>query len=155
MALVLVLCMATGIVLYWRLDEFRVDVFGIPTVVQSVPTVPPAGTPRTTRTPAADGTSVAAAKEEPTPDLLPTSTPPPAAVKYRVTRTQGENLNMRQTASTQSPIVARLPPNTVVEDAGELATGPAGTQQVPWRKVKGPGGQVGWVPEQYLEKAEA
>lgn len=171
MAVVLFLCMGVGIVLYQRLDVYRTDLFGVPTVVQSVPTVPPAGgTPRGTREPARGATMVAGKPEataapETTPESEPGGTPAagtptspaagtPAATRFRITRTQNENLNMRASASTQAQILARLPPNTIVEDAGETATGPAGAQQVQWRKVKAPGGQVGWVPEQYLEKAE-
>lgn len=156
MGLALVVCMGTGMVLYQRLDEYRVDVFGLPTVVQSVPTVPPVGTARLTRTPASgDGAAgrpaAATAAPAPPPDA---PTPTPQAVRYRVVRTNGENLNMRAAASTQSQILARLPPGTIVDDAGEQSSGPAGGQQVTWRKVKGPGGQVGWVPEQYLDRVE-
>ena len=171
MAVVLFLCLGVGIILYQRLDEYRTDIFGVPTVVQSVPTVPVAGTPRGTREPARGPTMIAAqptgaaaaaapgtpgAEQTPAPPQTPTvaPTPTPAAPRFRITRTQGEILNMRAAANTQAQILARLAPNTVVEDAGESATGLAGAQQVQWRKVKGPGGQVGWVPEQYLERVE-
>lgn len=155
MGLALVVCMVTGMVLYQRLDEYRVDIFGIPTVVQSVPTVPPPGTPRATRAPgnatAAARPAAATAAPSPPPEA---PTPTPQTVRYRVARTNGENLNMRAAANTQSQILVRLPPGTIVDDAGEQSSGPAGGQQVTWRKVKAPGGQVGWVPDQYLDKVD-
>jgi hypothetical protein len=156
MGLALVICMVTGMVLYQRLDEYRADIFGVPTVVQSVPTVPPAGTARATSRPGSAATVAAGRPAEPTaePTPAPEATPTPQVVRYRVVRTSGENLNMRAAANTQAQILVRLPPNAIVDDAGEQASGPAGAQTVTWRKVKAPGGQVGWVPEQYLDKVE-
>lgn len=155
MALAMVVCVVIGMTLYVRLDEYRVDVFGVPTVVQSVPTVPPAGTARVTRTVAASAATVVTKPGEPAPGVAEPPTPtPPGPVKYRVVRTQGENLNMRSEANTQAQIVARLAPNTVVDYGGEQATGPAGGQTVTWRKVRTVGGQVGWVPDQFLDRVD-
>lgn len=149
MGLALLICMGVGMVLYQRLDDVRTDIFGIPTVVSSVPTVPPASTARaTTPTPGA-----AAKAPEPTPQPeLPTATP--AIVRYRVARTNGDNLNMRAEPSTQGQLIVRLPPGSTVEDAGGQSSGSSGTQSVAWRRVRAPSGQVGWVPDQYLERAE-
>jgi hypothetical protein len=151
MGLALIVCMVTGMVLYQRLDELRTDVFGIPTVVASVPTVPPATTPR-----AGTATVAAVAKApEPTPlPVLPTATPQTQRFRVSRTSTSGDNLNMRSEPNTQATLIVRLPPGTAVEDAGGQANGPAGAQTVVWRRVKAPSGQVGWVPEQYLERAD-
>jgi hypothetical protein len=155
MALALLTCLVLGMIFYLRLDEYRTDVFGVPTVVQSVPTVPPAGTARPGSA-AAQGTPAAEPAAKPTPESSPepAAAPTPPVVRFRIVGTGGENLNMREAANTASRILARLPPGAVVDDAGEEATGPAGGAQVRWRKVRGPGGQVGWVPQQYLERAE-
>ena len=154
MGLALVVCMVSGMVLYQRLDEYRVDIFGVATVVNSVPTVPPAGTARVTRV-ASDGTATTGQAAEPSPTPAPeAATPTPQLARYRVARTNGENLNLRATANTTASILARLTPGTIVDDAGEQTTGPAGAQTVAWRKVKAPGGQVGWAPEQYLDWVE-
>jgi hypothetical protein len=156
MGLALVVCMVSGMVLYQRLDEYRVDIFGVATVVNSVPTVPPAGTARVvTRVAGGDGTATTGQAAEPSPTPVPEApTPTPQLARFRVVRTNGENLNLRSAANTQAQILARLTPGTIVDDAGEQTTGPAGAQTVAWRKVKAPGGQVGWAPEQYLDKVE-
>lgn len=154
MALAMMVCVVTGIFLYVRLDEYRVDIFGVATVVQSVPTLPPqAGTPRTTRTVVA-GLPGEPKPGEPVASAEPPTPTPPGPIKFRITRTQGEILNMREAANTQATIVARLPPGTVVEYAGEQINGPAGGQTVPWRKVRTASGQLGWVPDQFLERVD-
>jgi hypothetical protein len=104
---------------------------------------------------AADGAATTGQAAEPTPTPAPEApTPTPQLARYRVARTNGENLNLRSAANTQASILARLAPGTIVDDAGEQTTGPAGAQTVAWRKVKAPGGQVGWAPEQYLDRVE-
>jgi hypothetical protein len=158
MAVVLFLCLGLAIVLYQRLEEYRTDIFGVPTVVESIAEASVTAEPRGTGAPSRSATLVAKAGAPPpaaggTPEAAP-SQETPSTSKWRVTNTQGENLNMRASPTTQSQILARLAPDTVLEDAGESASGPAGPQQVQWRKVRGPGGQVGWVPEQYIEKVE-
>jgi hypothetical protein len=149
MGLALLVCTIIGMVLYQRLDDVRTDIFGIPTVVSSVPTVPPAGTVRAATT--TPGAAAKPAAPTPVPDL-PTATP--AVVRYRIVRTNGDNLNMRAEPSSQGQLVARLPPGATVEDAGGQSSGSAGAQNVTWRRVKAASGQVGWVPDQYLERVE-
>ena len=156
MALVLLVCMGTGIVLYQRLEEYRTDIFGVPTVVQSVATVPPAAT-KPSGTPSISATTVAArpggeaGAAAPTPVEEPTPTAPPAP-RFRIINTGNENLNVRAEATTQSQVLARLPPGSVVEDAGEEQEGTAGAQRVTWRKIKTSTGQVGWAPASFLER---
>jgi len=84
-----------------------------------------------------------AATPQPTPSPRPTATPAPADVV--VGNTGGSGVYVRR-APVEGATIKAWPDGTRLTVVGEDRQAGGGT----WRNVRDPGGDVGWVPAQYL-----